>query len=120
MNKSIPAVTRLINPTTAIVPSVAPRFCPIIDDGDVGGIRFEVKFNLAKGNLTLSNSSINQTASRIIPANTTLRTTVTTVRLFSMLIFFQILCEEPPNYIYEKGERTLHFRFMLAVVFYKR
>jgi len=87
MNKSIPAVTRLINPTNATVPSVAPRFCPIIDDGDVAGHRFEFESNLAKGNLYFSMSNINQTASRIIPANTALRAAAIISRLLSALIF---------------------------------
>jgi len=91
MNKSIPAVTRLINPTTAIVPNVAPRFCLIIDDADVAGIRFVVKFNLAKGKISFSESNINQTTSRIIPANTTLRAAAIIARLLFIFMFLSLI-----------------------------
>jgi hypothetical protein len=91
MNKSIPAVTRLINPTNAIVPNVAPRFCPIIDDGEFAGIRFVVKFNLAKGNLSFSARSINQTASSITPANITLRAAAMIVRLLFIFMFLSLI-----------------------------
>ena len=91
MNNNIPAITRLINPTKAIVPSVAPRFCPIIDDGEFAGIRFVVKFNLAKGNLSFSASSINQTASSITPANTILRAAAMIVRLLFIFMFLSLI-----------------------------